>query len=82
MTTGSVRIEVPRCAICDTKVYSLTHERDQVAGDLVFTAHCHGATEETRISASDLQQGDIVALRQGIAFGFVVEGHMTVDFRV
>ena len=79
---STVKVEAPWCAICDTQVSSLTHTQDLGTGDLVFTAHCHGATEKTRVSAFDLQQGDIIALRKSIAFGFVVEGHMTVDMRV
>lgn len=70
------------CARCGRFVDKLTNERDPVNGDMLFRAYCHGEMEATRISAADLQQGDIVALRSGIAFGFVVDGHMTVDVRV
>ena len=64
----NIRVEAPMCAKCGRFVDKLTRELDPVNGDLLFKAYCHGEMEPTRISAANLQQGDIVTLQSGIAF--------------
>ena len=74
----SVKVEMPMCVKCGRVVDRLTQERDLQGEAIIFKAYCHGVVEETWLSQTILVEGDIVALRQGKAFGEVQHVDMKV----
>lgn len=55
----------PTCAVCGTPVEKMTADRVVDRHEVIFTAHCHGATETASISYTVLERA---GLRPGVAF--------------
>ena len=57
---------IPTCAVCDAPVERLEEHYEPTTRECVYTAYCHGESEETRISDRDMMQ--LSSIRTGVAF--------------
>lgn len=65
----------PRCAVCNRQVNSLTWRRDISEPWVVFTVHCHGATEDTVVPFSRFHEIMAGAIQGAKAFGEPILTH-------
>jgi hypothetical protein len=53
---------IVNCAKCGKKVDHIEQWQDQANLDMAFRAHCHGASEETRIPLAWFRSGDVTII--------------------